>query len=204
MSDSDKKPITRTRRRWAFRLVGLGIGFALLAALELFIRLTGWGLAIGSHTGYLKPIGLPFFQCQQEAGGQKTCRTSKYYPKPYANNEQFRMPKPKSTVRIFCVVASTTAGVPFFKPGAFPYFLSMALETVAPYPRHEVINAGHAGASSLEVGLIVSGLYKYDPDWIVIYTGNNEFLVHGSKVNSERHSRLRYFFKRWHYHPIAL
>jgi len=170
MPDKDRN----TSKKTAALLVPL----LLLVAAELVLRATGWGLPTGGTLVGWNPVGLPLYECKK-SGDAKICKTSRYYISS-AVTTSFLMPKPEGTVRIFCTGGSTTAGYPFFKPIAFAKLLSVALSATDPYNNYEVINAGIPGASSYETAETVRHLMDYNPDWIVVYNGNNEYLVQES------------------------
>lgn len=151
-----------------------GSGLGLIALIEVVLRLGGWGLPRGGELPGWNPIGLPFYSCQSSAGSIKVCKTTEYY-QGIGSADNFLVPKAERVVRIFSMGGSTTAGSPFYKPGAFSYFLELALNVVDPFIRYEVINSGVEGFSSFEVGEVSREVLGYDPDLIVLYMGNNEF-----------------------------
>ncbi len=177
-----------SRRLW-FRTLLILFPFAVLAAMEAAVRLTGWGLPAGKVVPGWTPAGLPMFECREKHEGTSLCSTADYYL-GYANPESFALPKDPSTVRIFCIGGSATAGMPFFKAGAFSRMLDISLNASPSPHRFEVINAGVKGYSSFEVNLLVEELMRYQPDWLVVYMGNNEYYGEFSELGGGRGSHV--------------
>jgi len=106
------------------------------------------------------------------------------------------MPKREGTVRIFSVGGSATAGVPFYNQGSFSMFLELVLNASDRRHNYEVINAGVPGGSSLEVAEIFEELVGYDPDYFVVYMGNNEFIGRDDKKERGLRGSLGYWSER--------
>ncbi|MCB1125835.1 MAG: tetratricopeptide repeat protein, partial [Verrucomicrobiae bacterium] len=71
---------------------------------------------------------------------------------------------------------STVQGNPYGQETAFPRFLELALGTVDPSRRWEVINVGGLSYASYRVANLVRECLAYEPDLFVLCTGHNEFL----------------------------
>lgn len=171
--------------------MALGLGLSLLILLELLLRWTDLGLFPA-----VEKVGLPLYECRDSGPGTKLCETSKYYRGPVAD-EKFIMPKPATMVRIFCMGESTTAGYPFLKPGAFPYFLSLALNTADLSRHYEVINSGVVMSGSYEVKEYLREVLRYDPDLIVMYLGHNEYLARTDQNERGWRGRFGHSLRRY-------
>lgn len=141
-----------------------------------------------------KPHGLPLYECKSVGDGYEVCTTSKYYY-PLANIERFRMPKPEGVVRIFCVGGSTTHGAPFYTKGSFVYLLGMMLHATDSFGHYQVINAGVSAAASSDIKGITREILGYDPDYLIIYMGNNEFFDRDSEKVRGWPGRVRFSLK---------
>jgi len=87
--------------------------------------------------------------------------------------------KPKSTVRVAFVGASTTVGSHDY-PSSYPelvgYWLNLWAERAAPSVRFDIINAGREGLGSSSFAAIVrQELLPAEPDLVVYYEGANQF-----------------------------
>ena len=86
-------------------------------------------------------------------------------------------PKQENTYRVFVFGGSAAKGLGFPHNGSFAYWLDRMLRTSLPSRNIEVANLASVGYSSAQVRRLVDEvLAKGDPDLIVVYSGNNEFL----------------------------
>ena len=90
--------------------------------------------------------------------------------------QSFPLKKPANVRRVFCVGGSTTYGRPYEHKTSFCGWLEDFLAYTDPQYKWEVINAGGISYASYRVVLILEELVKYDPDLIISYIGQNEFL----------------------------
>ncbi len=101
---------------------------------------------------------------------------------------EFRAIKGPETHRIFVVGGSTVAGRPYQTQTAFSSWLKIGLSHVTSNHRWEVINCGGISYASYRLVPIVREALTHQPDAIVVYTGNNEFLERSSFFRRERPS----------------
>ncbi|MCA9173687.1 MAG: tetratricopeptide repeat protein [Planctomycetales bacterium] len=94
----------------------------------------------------------------------------------YFRPDSFPAPKPTAVKRVFCLGGSTVQGRPFAIETAFSTWLQIALERTEPRHSWEVINCGGVSYASYRLRPILEELLAYEPDLIVLYTGQNEFL----------------------------
>lgn len=92
------------------------------------------------------------------------------------NWQSFPRHKPAGTKRIFCLGGSTTYGRPYEDPFSFSGWLRSFLPIYDPEAKVEVINAGGVSYASYRVAVVFEELLEYEPDVLIIYTGQNEFL----------------------------
>jgi len=158
------------RRLWIFRLAALLLPLGLLAALELALRLAGYGcdtaffhrLRIGNEDYFVQNDGfsLPFF------------------PKAVARSpDPIRMPAQKApgTFRIFIFGESAAMGDPEPAYGAGRY-LEMLLRDKYPGTNFEIINVAFTAISSHVIVPIARECARRDGDLWIIYMGNNEMV----------------------------
>ena len=89
---------------------------------------------------------------------------------------QFTIRKPANTVRIFVLGGSAAAGWPHQAHQTFSAYIQQALQKTLPEQKVEVINAASHGFASFRVRYIFDEIAGMDPDVILIYSGNNEFI----------------------------
>lgn len=92
------------------------------------------------------------------------------------NDQQFAQPKPPGVRRVFCLGGSTTYGRPYDDATSFSGWLREILRQAAPSDKWEVVNAGGISYASYRVASVMEEVLEYDPDLIIVYSANNEFL----------------------------
>lgn len=106
-----------------------------------------------------------------------------------SRQQSFHMPKDANTVRIVLVGESAIKGFPQPEPLSAGAFLKVMLEDLWSDRSVEIINLGTTAVASFPVLDMVKQIIPYDPDLLVIYTGNNEFF--GSYGVASMHSAGR-------------
>ena len=162
--------------------------FVLLGIVELITRLffpyippapkdiVGWSSGIRPAAGYLEPPLL--IERENKIVPNQNLKTFVH---------PFEFTKTTTKKRIFCFGGSTTLGVPFEKeqPKTFPGQLKQSLSTSG--EEVEVINLGGASLGSDHVLALATEALQYDPDFLIVYSGNNEFFNH--IINMEQSNR---------------
>lgn len=160
-------PISR-RKIWAFRLTLLLLPFALLAALEVALRLAGFGYSTSFLLGSENQGGKTFIQNDQFGWrffGPQMARL----PAPISVARE----KPPGTIRIFVFGESAAFGDP--QPAfGLPRMLQAILEARHPDVRFEVINAAMTAINSHTIVPIARDCAGAGGDIWVVYMGNNE------------------------------
>jgi lysophospholipase L1-like esterase len=173
VTDAATAQMPKWKRR-VFIALTMSVPVVLLLALELSLRLFGWG-------GYP-----PFIR---EAGevrpGERLCLVEPAATKPYffanptrpgyAEETNFVMPKPAGTVRIFLIGESAAKGYPQPRNLAMSAFLREMLQDAWPGRAVEVINMGTTAVASFPLVAMVKEVVRYQPDLVILYVGNNEF-----------------------------
>lgn len=91
--------------------------------------------------------------------------------------------KPADTLRVFCFGGSATAGLGFSPNVTFPRYLDKMLAEAAPDKRVEVYNLGMVALPASGVRWLVRDVCaNLEPDLLVVYSGNNEFLEPHSRA----------------------
>jgi tetratricopeptide (TPR) repeat protein len=88
----------------------------------------------------------------------------------------FDAEKPPDTLRVFCLGGSASAGWPHPKQEIYSAYLEQGLQRAFPHKRIQVINASAHAYAAYRVRLIFDQVIELDPDLIVVWSGNNEFL----------------------------
>ena len=167
-----KRPSRSISRRKLilFRSVGVLLPFLAFALVE-----TGWRLFSDEDRDPYVNIS-PFHLYERfESDGAVYARIS--HKLAYAQDKvEFPIRKPAGTFRMFCVGGSACAGWPLLNEQRFSAYLERSLQDVLPERRVEVINASAHGFASYRVRRFFDELLELDPDAILVYSGNNEFL----------------------------
>jgi tetratricopeptide (TPR) repeat protein len=94
---------------------------------------------------------------------------------PTGNSEPFRKIKEENTCRIFVLGESTTIGYPYFHNGSFHRWLQYRLMRTYPGRHFEIVNLSMTAVNSYTVLGFAKELVNYEPDAILIYSGQNEY-----------------------------
>jgi tetratricopeptide (TPR) repeat protein len=159
---------TGGKRIWAFRLALLGAPIALLAVLEITLRLAGFGYP----TAFLLP---------SENHGVKTFIQNNQFGWRFFGPRMARVPapisiareKPPGTVRIFVFGESAAFGDPQPRYG-LARMLQAMLEVRHPGVKFEIINTAMTGINSHTIVPIARDCAGAGGDVWVVYMGNNE------------------------------
>lgn len=153
----------------------------LFGLTEGALRLTGIGAPDASHSSRLKyqQIYLPILQPGLLADGTEILHTVDHRL-PY---QWIHRQKPADGLRVFTLGGSATAGLGFSPNVTFAHNLEQMLHLAHPDRSIEVMNLGIVALSSRQVKYLVAEVCRdYDPDLLIVYSGNNEFLeVHALK-----------------------
>ena len=185
---------TRGRRRLSWRKK---LAYSLLATLLFFAGLEGVLALVG-----IQPVidttdpfvgfagSSPLFVADSDMNDSTRMVTA---PGKLAffNKQSFSHQKADNTKRIFCLGGSTTYGRPYDDATSFSGWMRELLPRVAPDAKWEVINAGGVSYASYRVARLAAELTEYEPDLLIVYTGQNEFLEERTYGDIRRASPLR-------------
>jgi lysophospholipase L1-like esterase len=160
-----KKRATKNKRR----AIALLFGIFLLAVFELLLRLFN----VAPPERPLSDVFAGHDRLFLQNGKTLSTNPDK---KKYFIYQSFPKEKKQGTLRIFLTGGSAAMGFPLQEVYGPDRLLSEALDAVETGREHEVINAGGFGFASYRLIPVVEELLGYNPDAIVLLTGNNEFL----------------------------
>ncbi len=159
-------------RQVAFSAVGVLLPFLLLGAVELGLRVARFGSEYDLLHGR-ELAGKKYYVLNRQVARRYFSFSDVVIPD--ARSDVFEVNKGPSTVRIFCLGGSTTAGFPYTYNATFPSLLQDRLEAMFPDVNFEVVNVGISAINSYSVLDFVRELVRYQPDAFLIYMGHNEF-----------------------------
>jgi tetratricopeptide (TPR) repeat protein len=171
----------RTRSRVTLLIASLCVTAVLLMGLEGLLRLTGVGSLHPSQASRLRyqQVYLPMFEAGRRPDGSDAWVTVD----GRIPAQSVLRDKPADVFRVFAAGGSATAGLGYSPNVTFSRHLERMLRLALPDREIEVINLGVVALSSGQVRWIVDDVCRHqDPDLVVVYSGNNEFLeIHASK-----------------------
>ncbi len=157
-----------------FRIGAVGLGLGSVFVLELLLRLLGWGIPEPGEDPFVSFAGTrPLFALNENEAVFETAtvRTN------YFVRDRFSAEKSENTFRAFFLGGSTVQGRPYAIETAFPKWLQLSLEAQVPNRKWEMVNCGGISYASYRlVPILEECLDSYEPDLIVLCTGQNEFL----------------------------
>ena len=161
------------RHRWPFRLAAVALGLLPLLLFETALTILKLPRRPSALDPYVDLHHLrPLFEFNRSTGCYEIGSQRLHLFRPAS----FPATKVAGTYRVFALGGSTTQGEPFSTETAFPEWLKLNLQAQSPDTRFEVINCGGLSYASYRVLAILREVLAYEPDLIVIYTGQNEFL----------------------------
>jgi len=89
--------------------------------------------------------------------------------------QTFSLPKTQNTFRIFMLGGSAATGWPHYD-FTITKLLAQKLRTLLPRNNIEVLNTAGGTYASHRVRVVYDEVIEYEPDLILLYSGNNEFL----------------------------
>lgn len=153
-----------------FKMIALLLPFLLIGLLEVSLRLVRYGYDVSLFTEY--PGSGQFLMFNPHA-------SKRYFPNAefasVGNQELFRKKKGEHTFRVFVLGESTTIGYPYFHNGSFHRWLLFRLMHTYPDKNFEIINLSLTAVNSYTVRGFAEELVHYQPDAVLIYSGQNEY-----------------------------
>ena len=163
------RPLTPLRRS-IFTVFALLLPAAVAIAIELVLRLTV------PVAGYPLFVTAPFSPSHSIANHSVGAR---WFPEladpPGPLQDPFATEKPASTIRLFVLGESTTAGFPYPRNGAFSRLLLGSLREAWPGDSIEVVNLGISATNSYSMWDMVDEIASEKPNAVLVYAGHNEY-----------------------------
>ena len=188
-SRPEPTPKSTLRTRLALAAASLLVALVLVAALEGALRLAGigrprpWSASRLEYQHYSPPLLRP----ATRPDGTAVLRTVD----PRLPYQSILAEKPADGLRVLCFGGSATAGLGFSPNVTFPRALEDMLRAALPGRPVEVVNLGIVAFSSAQVRwMVAEACQRYDPDLVVVYCGNNEFLEIHAREYAARHGSL--------------
>ncbi len=153
-----------------FKIMAAALPFAVLLLVEVGLRLPP-----ARESDPFVDIG-PFSLCSEvEISGEKYYKIT--HESAYDERETvFAARKKPGTTRLFCLGGSASAGWPHPPDETYSRYLQQALQRAYPGRNIEVIDVSAHGFASYRIRKIFDEVLEYQPDALIIYSGNNEFL----------------------------
>ena len=153
-----------------FSFLTLVVFFGLIELVLVVIGVKPISYEEDPYVGFSSHI--PLYVDAGSSGRMKTSRNKL----AYFNKQNFSKEKDSGVTRIFCVGGSTTYGRPYDDTTSFCGWLRELLPVADPSQKWELINAGGISYASYRVAALTEELVEYDPDVLIVYCGQNEFL----------------------------
>jgi tetratricopeptide (TPR) repeat protein len=171
MAEPEAPPLSRGKTA-VFGLVTLLVPVLAFGLIEAGFRLASAGAA--AEDPYINISPFSMFS-RLELNDEAYYRITHRYG--YAKRKTtFPIRKPANGLRIIALGGSACAGWPHNEPETFERYLEQALAPAFPDRKIEVINAGAHGFASYRLRRIFDEILPLDPDAVILYSGNNEFL----------------------------
>jgi tetratricopeptide (TPR) repeat protein len=164
------RPLSR-KKKIVFSIITLSIPILFLVLLEVFLRM-------GNYRGDQSLFIFP-----ERFGGAYGMLNHHYHEKFFfrtttftaGRGDVFLREKPENAFRVFVLGASTTESFPYGYNGMFSLVIRDMLEDVLPDRHVEVINLGITATNTYALYDQTREILKYEPDAILIYSGQNEY-----------------------------
>jgi hypothetical protein len=175
----------RSRSSWAMNLIlmafSLGFTALVLVGLEFGLRAAGVGAPDASGASELKyqQIYLPVLEPARRSDGTEILHTADQRL-PY---QTILAEKPAKGLRVITFGGSATAGLGYSPNVTFARHLERMLTAAYPDREVEVLNLGIVALAARQVRVLTGyACEELEPDVVVVYSGNNEFLeLHAQK-----------------------
>src|SRR6201985_1463478 len=162
---------TNSRKKsFIFKTVAILLPFLILFLVEISLRVFHYGNDLEL---FIEARNHPGFLVLNPVASKKYFINEAYAPT--GNSELFKKNKDDSTLRIFILGESTTAGYPYFHNGSFHRWLQFRLMHEHPELHFEVIKVPLTAFNSYTVLDFGREVLQYQPDAVLVYTGHNEY-----------------------------
>lgn len=154
-----------------FKLITIGLVILLFLILEVTLRIL---IPTEKNENFIDVGELQFFSKITIRGEKHIRITSKYgYSQQHIT---FKEKKSPETYRVICLGGSASAGWPHPDNERFTAYLDTCLQKIYPSKDIEIINCSAHGFASYRVKKVFEQTLAYQPDAVLVWSGNNEFL----------------------------
>jgi tetratricopeptide (TPR) repeat protein len=176
--DSESKLKLGLGKRLFFASLLILLALLPFSCAELVLRQYGYG----GYPSVLKEVGsadgLTYIASSQE--GVNTFFKAQLNASGSMEPQILTSPKDPNVVRIFCLGGSAMRGYPQPRGLACSAFYEAMLSDLWSDRKVEVINLGTTAIASFPLMYYTDELLAYEPDLVIVYSGNNEFYgAHG-------------------------
>ena len=198
-----RRPLSR-KKKLMFSIITLSIPILFLVFLEVFLRM-------GNYRG---DQGLFIFP--ERFGGEYGMLNHHYHEKFFfrtttftaGRGDVFLKEKPANAFRVFVLGASTTESFPYGYNGMFSLVIRDMLEDVLPDRHVEVVNLGITATNTYALYDQTREILKYEPDAIMIYSGQNEYYgalgIASSEIIGKNPSFVRAYMILYRYRTFLM
>lgn len=174
MRDASRSPGTTLSgpRHTLFRVIVALLAVSPLIACEVLLRYSDVRIADDPFLNFGQ-VDSYFAQKEVDGRPQYQVANREVYRE---RNTVFPVKKTPQTFRVFCLGGSASAGWPHPQEEIYTRYLQRALEEAYPQRSIEVLNVSAHAYAAYRVRLIFQEVIEFEPDLVVIYSGNNEFL----------------------------
>lgn len=163
------------------------LGLSVLIVAEGVFALLDWGRPTELDDPFVGFSDIhPLFELDESAGRYRVAASRR----KFFAEASFAAEKGPRTFRIFCLGGSTVQGRPYSTPTSFPTRLEIDLRAADDRFAWEVINCGGISYASYRLVPILAECLDYQPDYIILCTGHNEFLEDRSYRHIKRASPM--------------
>jgi tetratricopeptide (TPR) repeat protein len=165
-------PISRAKARLFGAILLVLLVAVPLAALELMVRGLGWQVPNDPFISFGRTTSF-FHDFVEDGVAYKKVVNRELY----AERElTFPAKKQAGVFRVFFLGGSASAGWPHPDGEAYSDYLEQALFRAYPDRKFEILNVSAHAYAAYRVRLIFEEVIGLEPDLLVIYSGNNEFI----------------------------
>lgn len=171
----EKAPVGRGKKL-LFAMVFYSIFVVLLIGIEVSLRSAGYGIDTRPfvHAKYKPEIWIENLEINEKYFPQQSKTNSNNRVHAVLRNT-FPVEKSPHTLRGFFIGESSVQGFPFDSNHSFSKITEAALERGGKYKNVEILNLGVSAMTSYYIKDVALKALKYQPDFILIYAGHNEY-----------------------------
>lgn len=184
------KSLEKAKKERAFFVVYIALLALCVVFAEILLRVVGFG--IDTRPFHKVNInGVTYYR-------DNTSFINKYYPSSSLRikteeKNLFTAQKKSDSLRGFVLGGSTAQGYPYNSNQSFSAFLQHSLADGAGLRQVEIVNMGYSAMSSYYVADVAKKIFKYKPDFLLIYAGHNEYYGTISTMSGKSHKSRKIY-----------